>query len=88
MSLDELYRTLGNLIGERHPELSIPAPHYADFRPGDVRHSEADIGKARRLLGYDPEWTAHDGLADALPWYEKFAALNPSSGKVNVRRAV
>ena len=88
MSLDELYRTLGNLIGERHPELSIPVPQYADFRPGDVRHSEADIGKARRLLGYNPEWTAREGLIDALPWYEKFAAVNPSSGNVNVRRAV
>jgi UDP-N-acetylglucosamine 4-epimerase len=88
MSLDELYRTLGNLIGERHPELSIPVPQYADFRPGDVRHSEADIGKARRLLGYDPEWTAREGLTDALPWYEKFAAVRPSSGNVNVRRAV
>jgi len=88
MSLDELYRILRDLIGERHADLSIPAPQYDDFRAGDVRHSEADIGKARRLLGYNPVWTARDGLADALPWYEKFAALNPSSGKVNVRRAV
>jgi len=88
MSLDELYRILRDLIAERHPALSIPAPLYTDFRPGDVRHSEADIGKARRLLGYDPEWTAREGLADALPWYENSTARHHSSGHVNVRRAI
>jgi UDP-N-acetylglucosamine 4-epimerase len=88
MSLDELYRTLRDLIAERHPELRIPAPVYADFRAGDVRHSEADIAKARRLLGYSPAWDALKGLAAALPWYEKFAAMGSSDAEVNVRRAV
>ena len=75
MSLNELHRTLRNLIAKRHPGLRIPAPSHADFRAGDVRHSEADIGKARRLLGYRPEWNARNGLANALPWYEHH--LNP-----------
>jgi UDP-N-acetylglucosamine 4-epimerase len=88
MSLDELYRTLRDLIAERHPGLRIPAPLYTDFRAGDVRHSEADIGKARRLLGYIPAWDARQGLAAALPWYEKFAAMGSPDAKVNVRRAV
>jgi len=87
MSLDELYRTLRDLIAERHPELRIPAPVYADFRPGDVRHSEADIGKARRLLGYSPQWDARSGLAAALPWYERFASMDTDAG-VHARRAV
>jgi UDP-N-acetylglucosamine/UDP-N-acetylgalactosamine 4-epimerase len=70
MSLNELHRTLRVLIAERHPGLRIPAPAHAEFRAGDVRHSEADIGKARRLLGYRPRWDARRGLAHALPWYE------------------
>jgi UDP-N-acetylglucosamine 4-epimerase len=71
MSLNELHATLRDLIARRHPQLEIPPPRYADFRAGDVRHSEADIGKARRLLGYVPQWSARSGLADALPWYER-----------------
>jgi len=53
--------------------------HYArdpvrgDFRPGDVRHSLADIGKAERLLGYRPAYSVEQGIAEALPWYiERF----------------
>jgi UDP-N-acetylglucosamine 4-epimerase len=48
-------------------------PHFTDFRPGDVRHSLADIGKAHRLLGYAPTHSIGDGIAEALPWYiERF----------------
>ena len=44
-------------------------PLHADFRRGDVRHSQADIGKARRLLGYAPTHSIEQGIAAALPWY-------------------
>jgi UDP-N-acetylglucosamine 4-epimerase len=44
-------------------------PLHADFRPGDVRHSLADISKARRLLGYEPTHSIQQGIAEALPWY-------------------
>lgn len=44
-------------------------PLYRDFRAGDVRHSQADIGKAHRLLGYVPTHRLADGLAEAMPWY-------------------
>jgi UDP-N-acetylglucosamine/UDP-N-acetylgalactosamine 4-epimerase len=89
ISLNELHRVLRALIAERHPDLSIPPPHYADFRAGDVRHSEADIGKARRLLGYQPVWDARKGLGDALPWYESHVADRTSRvpGR-SIRRAV
>ena len=42
------------------------------FRAGDVQHSLADIGKARRLLGYEPTHKVADGMAEALPWYLDF----------------
>jgi UDP-N-acetylglucosamine 4-epimerase len=44
----------------------------ADLRAGDVRHSLADIDKARRLLGYEPSHRIRHGLAEAMPWYVDF----------------
>lgn len=44
-------------------------PQYRDFRAGDVRHSQADIGKAQRLLGYAPSHRINDGIRVAMPWY-------------------
>ena len=44
-------------------------PVYRDFRAGDVRHSQADISKAMRLLGYKPTQRIGAGLALAMPWY-------------------
>jgi len=48
------------------------APHYRDFRPGDVRHSQADISKAQRLLGYQPTHDIEQGIRCAMPWYVRF----------------
>ena len=48
------------------------SPHYRDFRPGDVRHSQADISKAQRLLGYQPTHDIQQGIRAAMPWYVKF----------------
>ncbi len=69
MSLRELYDTLRSLLAAQHPGLAIQPPRHEDFRAGDVRHSQADIGKARRLLGFDPAFDVRAGLACALPWY-------------------
>lgn len=44
-------------------------PSYRDFRAGDVRHSQADIGKAQSLLGFAPTHRLHDGIDAAMPWY-------------------
>ena len=69
-SLNELHAVLRDLIGERYPALEVPPAKYEDFRAGDVRHSQADISKARRLLGYEPTYDLRAGLRAALPWYE------------------
>ena len=42
---------------------------FRDFRPGDVRHSQADITKASENLGYQPDYRILDGIAKAMPWY-------------------
>ncbi|WP_137885656.1 NAD-dependent epimerase/dehydratase family protein [Pseudomonas sp. 2FE] len=45
---------------------------YRDFREGDVRHSQADISKAREKLGYNPAFDIEAGLRKAMPWYFQF----------------
>src|SRR5258706_1491011 len=68
-SLNELFEILHQLLGARvHGHLSSPAIH-ADFRPGDVRFSRADISKAERLLGYRPSCRVREGLERAVDWY-------------------
>ena len=47
-------------------------PSYRDFRAGDVRHSQADIGKAKRLLGYMPTQDIQEGIGLSVPWYVLF----------------
>jgi len=42
------------------------------FAGGDVRHSQADIGKVQRLLGYAPPFDIQAGIAKAMPWYVQF----------------
>jgi UDP-N-acetylglucosamine 4-epimerase len=47
-------------------------PVYRDFRAGDVRHSQADISKAKKNLGYDPKFNISAGIDKAMPWYIAF----------------
>ena len=46
-------------------------PIFGPERPGDIKHSNADIGKARRLLGYDPDWSFERGIQAAIAWYKE-----------------
>ena len=69
-NLNELFNMIKNSLIE-HGVGSIGRPVYRDFRPGDVMHSQADVGKAMELLGYMPEWRIEAGIAHAMPWYLK-----------------
>ncbi len=62
-SLNMLFGMLRDLMGVK------AVPEYRDFRPGDVRHSLADVGLAQDLLGYEPTHDLEQGLREALPWY-------------------
>lgn len=67
-TLNQLYGLLRD--GLKAEGVSSDAqPTYRDFRAGDVRHSQADVSKACRLLGYEPSHTLKDGLDEALSWY-------------------
>ena len=68
-TLNELYAQLHRNLLPLYPHLRGIQPVYRDFRSGDVRHSLADISKARRLLGYAPTQRIAQGLALAMPWY-------------------
>lgn len=70
-TLNELYKHLVNILGANGVTYAKD-PQYRDFRAGDVRHSQADIGKAERLLGYAPSHTILQGLEEAMPWYIRF----------------
>ncbi|MGM9650677.1 MAG: SDR family oxidoreductase [Faecousia sp.] len=47
------------------------APNFGPDRPGDIKHSNADISKARRLLGYSPDWSFERGIQAAIAWYKE-----------------
>lgn len=68
-TLNDLYRAIHDGLRRRNPALPEQKPTYRDFRVGDVRHSLANVDKARRLLGYAPTHTMPQGLELALDWY-------------------
>lgn len=46
-------------------------PNFGSERAGDIRHSNADISKAKKLLGYDPEYSFEEGIKLAIDWYRE-----------------
>jgi UDP-N-acetylglucosamine 4-epimerase len=54
---------------------------YRDFREGDVRHSQAEISKARTLLGYHPQFAIQKGISVSMPWYVRKVASNGISSQ-------
>ena len=68
-SLNELYKLIEDKIIERVDGLEQKEPIYRDFRAGDVRHSQASIDKAKKLLDYQPEFKVSEGLNEAIDWY-------------------
>jgi Nucleoside-diphosphate-sugar epimerases len=47
------------------------APNFGPDRAGDIKHSNADISKAKELLGYDPDWSFEKGIKAAIEWYRE-----------------
>lgn len=46
-------------------------PNFGPDRAGDIKHSNADISKAKKMLGYDPEWSFERGIEAAIQWYKE-----------------
>mgnify|MGYP000970546766 CR=1 FL=1 len=68
-TLNDLFEAIRGLLEPRFPHLQGFKPSYRDFRAGDVRHSLADVTKARTLLGYEPSHRIGEGLREAMDWY-------------------
>lgn len=63
--LIDIYYMLARALGKNIE------PHFGPDRAGDIKHSNADISKARELLGYDPEYDFDRGLNEAITWYKE-----------------
>jgi UDP-N-acetylglucosamine/UDP-N-acetylgalactosamine 4-epimerase len=74
-TLNILYSYLQSALAKNNVHNS-KVPVYRDFRDGDVRHSEADISKAKNALGYSPEFKISEGIDIAMPWYINFLKKN------------
>ena len=61
--LIDIYYTLTKALGKNI------GPKFGPDRKGDIKHSNADISKARKLLGYDPQYDFERGLNEAIEWY-------------------
>ena len=68
-TLNELYRLIKERVVASNASAQAAKPQYRDFRAGDVRHSLADISKAKELLGYKPQFSVVEGLDKAARWY-------------------
>jgi UDP-N-acetylglucosamine 4-epimerase len=82
-SLNELFHLLRSILAENGIAYDR-APIYRDFRAGDTRHSQADIAKAARLLGYCPTHTIAQGLREAAPHYINSLRTGPESRDTRV----
>ncbi len=67
--MNELFELLQRTLRKTNVGLPEQKPVYREFRPGDVRHSLADIRKASELLGYAPTRPLEEGLDLAMDWY-------------------
>jgi UDP-N-acetylglucosamine 4-epimerase len=68
-TLNNLYKAITQELKVKLPELEIKKPKHRDYRAGDIRHSNANIDKAKKLLGYEPTHTLQKGLKESIIWY-------------------
>jgi UDP-N-acetylglucosamine 4-epimerase len=67
-TLNQLFDYLKDILNANGIRVTR-SPRYAPFRNGDVRHSQADVSKAMRELGYAPRHRIYEGLEATIPWY-------------------
>lgn len=67
-TLNELFVGISEALHDNGINYSVE-PSYREFRPGDVRHSQADISKATAKLGFAPTHRIVQGIHEAMPWY-------------------
>lgn len=68
-TLNQLVAYLKEYLSEYDPAIAAVEPVHGPNRAGDIPHSLADVDKAKRLLGYDPQFSMRQGLKEAVKWY-------------------
>ncbi|HYF16633.1 MAG TPA: NAD-dependent epimerase/dehydratase family protein [Ramlibacter sp.] len=71
-TVQQIAQRLARVMGKEHIEPEI----VGKYRVGDIRHCFADISKARSVLGYEPQVTLDDGMAELAAWLEGQAAVD------------
>ncbi len=71
--LIDIYYGLTDALGIKAPDGSRLEPEFGPDRAGDIKHSNADISKAKELLGYEPGWSFERGIKEAIGWYREQA---------------
>ncbi|NHC42866.1 SDR family oxidoreductase [Bacillus sp. MM2020_1] len=62
-TINQMYNLMCNQLG------IYLEPNYIEERPGDIKHSLADISEAKEMIGYEPSWNFTDGFNEAVKWY-------------------
>ena len=79
VTLNKLFASLKRELSKLDPGIGGIEPVYGSVRAGDIPHSLADIGKARRCLGYEPRFSAAEGIALAARWYAEKFGVTPAN---------
>jgi len=69
VTLNQLVRYLKEFLSEFDEKISNVEVYYGPIRVGDIPHSLASIDKAKKMLGYNPQYNMRDGLKEAVKWY-------------------
>lgn len=68
-NLKDLYRIIRDAVAVKHPKVADLEAEYGDPRPGDVAHSQANIGKIKENLGYEFSHDVNQGMRETVAWY-------------------
>ena len=66
ISINELYWTIAGILDIN------TEPVYVEDRPGDIKHSYADISRAEKLLGFKPRYSLEEGLKETVDWFKDY----------------
>jgi len=69
LTLNELYKSISTKLTENLDGFTPKKPLYRNFRPGDIRHSNANIDKLKKMIGYEPTHDIDQGLEESIKWY-------------------
>ena len=75
-TLNQLFEEIKTNLTHYIPDIKEIKPVYGPFRAGDIPHSLASIAKARKLLGYNPEFSLTSGLKHTIKWYYETTVSN------------